>query len=360
MTLPTGTQTYGAAFGYMVHGTDIYIGGNTRDASSNYTCVYWKNGNLNVLTPPAGVVYRGGYEQFQLDASGNTYMRGNFTNTLNGNSYNYIPGYWYNGSFMALSMSLPAGTATSGSASNGEYLDTSNGKDDYYLAGYLVDPTTNLQVPVYWKNGVVNVVPLGSIATSSVNGGAVEAILPSPDMASLTALVYGNDAHWNPVPAYVDVVNGTVTPISTGSYSNGMAWWAWTTSSGDIYATGEVGNSVNNNFWNSGNAYYWKNWVITLATPPTLSGASGNSLTCSSLNSLNQIGNNVIFSATFSNTNGLNSAVYWIQGGAATILPVSGYAGGSVQGFGYLNFVPTSASGNGTIGTTINSIRRTK
>jgi hypothetical protein len=31
-----------------------------------------------------------------------------------------------------------------------------------------------------------------------------------------------------------------------------------------------------------------------------------------------------------------------------------------VSGFGYLNFVPTAATGSGTIGTTINSIGRTK
>jgi len=356
MTLPTGSQPYGQAEGYAVYGTDIYIGGNTWDASYNYTCVYWKNGTLKTLTPPAGVVYRGGYEQFQIDASGNTYMRGSFTNALNGNTNNSIPGYWYNGTYTPLSMVLPDGTATSGNASDGEFLNTANGANDYYVCGYLVDPTTNLQVPVYWKNGVVNVVPMGSIATASVNGGSVQAIEPSPYMANLTALITGNDAHWNSIPAYV--VNGTVTPISTGSYSNGVAWWAWTTSSGDIYANGWVGNSVN--MGGSVNTYYWKNWGLTLATPPTLAGAGGNSLTCNSLNSLNQIGNQVVFSATFSNTNGLNSAVYWIQGGAATVLPVSGYAGGSVSSFGYLNFVPTSASGSGTIGTTINSIGRTK
>lgn len=355
-TLPTGSQPYGTANGYTVNGADTYIGGDTWDASYNYTCVYWKNGTLHTLTPPSGVTYRGDYESIEFDSSGNWYMRGSFTNTLNGNSYNYIPGYWYNGTFTRLSMTLPNGTATSGSAGSGDYLNTANGANDYYVNGYLVDPTTNLQVPVYWKNGVVNVVPMGSIATASVNGGSVQAILPSPDMASLTALITGNDAHWNSIPAYV--VNGTVTPISTGSYSNGVVWWAWTTSSGDIYAEGEVGNSTN--FWGTGNSYYWKNWVLTPVTPPTLPGAGGNSLTCNSLNSLSQIGNQVVYSATFSNTNGLNSAVYWIQGGAATALPVSGYAGGSVSSFGYLNFVPASASGNGTIGTTINSIGRTK
>ena len=357
MTLPTGSQPYGQANGYWIKGSDIYIGGNTWDASGNNTCVYWKNGTLTTLTPPSGVTYRGDYESIEFDSSGNSYMRGSFTNTLNGNSNNSIPGYWYNGVFTALSMTLPNGsTATSGSAGSGDYLNTANGANDYYVNGYLVDPTTNLQVPVYWKNGVVNVVPMGSIATASVNGGSVQAILPSPDMASLTALITGNDAHWNSIPAYV--INGTVTPISTGSYSNGVAWFAWTTSSGDIYAEGELGNSTN--FWGTGNSYYWKNWVLTLATPPTLPGAGGNSLTCNSLNSLNQIGNQVVFSAIFSNINGLNSAVYWIQGGAATVLPVGGYAGGSVSGFGYLNFVPTAATGSGTIGTTINSIGRTK
>ena len=232
-------------------------------------------------------------------------------------------------------------------------MNTNNGTSDSYYCGYLVDPITNLDVPVYWKNGVVNLVPMGSLA-SSVNGVQAAAVMPTPFMASLTVLIVGSDAHWNPTPAYV--INGSVTPISTAPYSNGQAWWAWTTSSGDIYATGEVGNSTN--FGGTGNAYYWKNWVLTLATPPALSGAGGNPLTCSNIQDLNQFGNGVEFSATFSDINGLNSAVYWIQGGAATVLPVGGYVGAGINGGGYINFVPGLPSGNGTIGTTINSFGR--
>jgi hypothetical protein len=63
-----------------------------------------------------------------------------------------IPGYWKNAAWTPLSMNLASGTATEGDAGNG-WIDYHG---DSYFDGFLRDPVSGLQVPVFWKNGAVN------------------------------------------------------------------------------------------------------------------------------------------------------------------------------------------------------------
>ena len=315
--LPTTVaQPYGQCDNPAIVGTDIYIGGYiTNAAGTALTPVYWKNGVLTQLTLPSGDSYNGSWIQPMFDSSGNMYIRGTLYTT--GNTNGTLPGYWLNGAWTALSMILPDGTATAGSI-NGQ---TIGGDGTIYWNGYLVDPTTNLQVPVYWSNGAVTVVSLGSIATASVKGGYVSAILTPPDMPNFTILLAGNDSNMNPIPAYS--INGTVTPISTGPWPDAVVWWAWLDGgNGSIYASG-----------NSANAVYWVNWQIVALPAPTGYTNGGEN----GINRVDQTGDiynpGQVWSAT---SPGI--PVYWLNGSVNELSCGSSNIGGNAQGMSFVDF----------------------
>lgn len=266
-TLPTGSQAYGEGKNFTYNGTDFYVLGYTYSASNTQTTqipVYWKNGAMTTL-PLAGAAY-GTAQQMQFDSSGSMYVQGALYFPASGGYYYTTPGYWKNGTWVDLSMALPSSsTATSGGTNNFSQNGT-----DFYVTGWLVDPSSGAQVPVYWKNGVVNVVALDSIASASVHGGQVQQIIFPPYATTLLVLIFGNDANWNPIGAYGTSLNGPFTAIpTTGADPNSMVWWAPVSPSGDIYATGVIGPS-STNFWGLTKTVYWKNWQeVTLpALPP--------------------------------------------------------------------------------------------
>jgi hypothetical protein len=317
--LPTGSQPNGEIDTPLVNGSDIFIFGCTLNGSASLwpstseIPVYWKNGVLNTLPYPAGTY--GFARQGLFDSSGNLYIMGFVNSTSTGNS---IPGYWKNGVWTPLSMTLSSGTAPYG-ITLGQVMDSSG---NIISCGSLTDPVTGLNVPVYWKNGVVNQISLASVA-GATHGGQVANYVPPPYVSTTTILLEIFDANFNSIPAYM--VNGQITMISTGSETNGDVWWVNQSSSGDLYATGMVGTWGN---ITSSPVGYWKNWsIVSLPTPNGQPyGQSGGAIF---------VGNDWYMDGQTSNSSGYRSVVYW-KNGNLVVMPNTGYFGATEGGLAFL------------------------
>jgi hypothetical protein len=309
--LSTGSQTNGAVFGVNVIGSDVYYFGWTVNGSTStwptvtQTPVYWKNGVIQTLTIPSGAF--GNAKWGFIDVSGDFLVAGGISDATG----NGIPGYWKNGVWTPLSMTLASGTATNGDASWSLTWDSSG---NIYNGGYLEDPVSHLQVPVYWKNGTVNQISLASVG--GTKGGIVEGYELPPIVSSLTILLTVNDSSGNPMPAYM--VNGTIT-MAQGT-SNGYAWDAVLSPSGDLYATGMLGAS-----WATPQPVYWKNWSIhTLPMPAGYPyGIAGGA---------EFAGSDIYIDGTVQNASGFSSAVYW-KNGALNVQTSGGYVGAGQNGY---------------------------
>jgi hypothetical protein len=306
--LSTGSQTNGGANNVEIQGTDIYFFGFTENGTTNNskTPVYWKNGSLHTLTLPGG--YYGVASDGKFDSLGHLYIRGNAYSATSVEQ----PGYWIDGVWTPLSRTLSSGTATTGTADNILLVDTS---DHVYASGWLTDPSSGLQVPVYWRDGTLNEVSLAAVPGATY-GGAVMAVESPPLTPSVTMLLSINDSSYNPTPAYK--IGGN--PIVQVSTSPGSVWFVFPSPSGDQYATGMTGS------WSAG-AYptYWLNWTVhALPTP------AGKPFGTSEVAYIS--GSHVTISGTLWGSDGLNAAALWIDG-ALSVLTNGGYAGASQGSF---------------------------
>jgi hypothetical protein len=319
LTTGTGAQSYGAANSGWVKGTDIYVFGTTFSAAANSNIpVYWKNGALNALPIPAGVssmAAQGG----MFDSSNNLYIRAFNVNYSGANS---ILGYWKNGAWVTLPMTLPGEStaATQGNSFNGLYEDQSG---NIYLSGYLTDPTSGIQVPVYWENGTAYSVSLSSVPGANY-GGQVQAVETSPFFPSFTLLLTINSSSSVPSPYYM--VGNTITqalPTGATSINGGTVWWAAQSPSGVVYGTGQSGTSWPPSYPPA----YVDNWS-TLVTLPTPSGQPNGET-----GGANFYGNDVYIDGTTFSSGGLSSAVYWKNGVLNQMLPTgTAYVGSSEGG----------------------------
>jgi hypothetical protein len=220
----------------------------------------------------------------------------------------WIPGFWKNGAWNTLSMTLPNGRTAVNGNPGGWGIDT-NG--DAYFGGSLLDPVSGYQVPVYWKNGAIHEVSLASLA-GAIYGGTVVSIVLPPYAAAFTLLLAINDNLFNGYPAYM--VGGSITKVTTGSQSNGTVWWANLSPSGDVYATGMIGR------WNDLQPpVYWLNWSLrTLPTPSgkPYGGSGGAQFS----------GGHVYIDGNPQNASGFQSCVFWIDE-VLSVLDDGGYFG---------------------------------
>jgi hypothetical protein len=308
--LSTGSKTNGGAFGVNVIGKDVYYFGWTVDGSTStwppvtQTPVYWKNGVIQTLTIPAGAF--GNAKWGFIDVSGDFLVAGGISDA----SGNGIPGYWKNGAWTPVSMTLASGTALRGDASWSLSWDSSG---NIYNGGWLEDPMTSLQVPVYWKNGTTNEISLASVGGSK--GGLVESYILPPAASSLTILLTVNDNSGIAVPAYM--VNGSITKLPV---TNGFAWGGSLSPSGDFYVTGMLGAN-----WSTPQPVYWKNWSInTLPMPAGYPyGIAGGA---------SFAGNDVYIDGTVQNASGFSSAVFW-KNGALNVQTNGDYVGAGEHGY---------------------------
>ena len=331
--LPLGSSgaTYGVAANLLVKGTDVYIGGWLSTSSSGGAAtsntsnipVYWKNGQLNLLPLPSGATYGNAWSPF-FDGQGNLYFQGEATST--GGT---MPGYWEipagsgTAAWHDLMLVDGAVTATSGNADSGSAVY--NG--DVYFAGWLMESGT--KVPRYWKNDTVVDVSVSSGLTSeSTNGVSLNQCEFPPEVTSQTILAVGLDTYYAPHGEYI--VGGTSTPLPTGTATAGDAWWVNTSPSGDVYAAGVVGTD-NSSFWSQTQPAYWKNWQLqTLPLPSSAAYGSAAGVLFS--------GSDVYINGTVTTAGGVNTPVYWINGGQPRTLPTTGYSGGVQEAWALVDF----------------------
>jgi len=316
--LATGSQSYGAANGVSLHGTDVYVFGTIFSSAANsQTPVYWKNGTLNSLTIPAGIASMAS-QQGWIDSAGNFYIR---ATNINYSGANSVLGYWKNWAWVSLPMTLPAEStaATQGNSFEGMSEDQSG---NIYVNGYLTDPISGLQVPVYWENGSLYAVSLSSVSGASY-GGQVQAVVSSPSLSSFTLLLTIDSSSSVPSPYYM--VGNTITqalPAGATSINGGTVWWAAQSPSGVVYGTGQSGTSWPPSYPPA----YVDNWS-TLVALPTPSGQP-NGFT----GGANFYGNDVYIDGNTYSSSGLSSAVYWKNEALNLILPSGTAYVGSVEG----------------------------
>lgn len=311
----TPDQPNGTTCGLSTSGNDIIVCGYKANADwSSVTPVYWQNGNSHALAIPTGYYSTGGeWIDQSTDAAGNSYIRGTLVSRAN---HNNIPGYWLNGTWTPLSMTLAPGVTASSGDINTTYWDSTT----KYWGGWLVDPTTNKQVPVYWANGVVSVVSLGTgqIASDAAtyNGAFISSIVGPPDLPSVTFFLSANDSNYRPMDPTM-LTNGMYTPVSTGGTSNGVIWFASTLKNGTIIAQGGIGSSVN--FYNAA-PMYWKNWqVIQLTTPNGYPFGNAGSWQYTDSADL-------VFTGNIGSTTTEQLPVYWLNNSIVS-LPLGSYNG---------------------------------
>ncbi len=342
--LNTGTYTNGQATGWISpdNGATIYIAGNVQNGTGPTVPVYWKNGTLNVLAIPAEAT--GGAAQadgITRDTLGHIYINGYVTSTSTGQ---YLPGYWKDGTWVDLSMTLPApynSTGIIGYALDKIAIDASN---HVYVSGWILDPASGgKNVPVYWVDDTVNVVSLPSTSTY-IHGGEVQATMltnyswASSYLSTFTVLVRAYDStNYSPLALYVqgnNPITAIPTTSSTITATNAAVWWMSQSPSGDLYANGEVG--VSTNFWTTPTQppVYWKNWAL-VALPGITGQPYGQ--TGGTWFSGSDI---YISGTTYSDTvPGLSAPVYWLNGKVHQLslaTSTATYVGGYTYDLGFL------------------------
>lgn len=312
------SQPYGRTSGQNTFGTDVYIAGYVTNMGKSIpsgfvedtTPVYWKNGTRLSLSVPSGYTITTSnflWLQPNFDTSGNLYIRGNMTKS---NGSGTVPGYWYNGTWYQMSMTLSDGVATAGMI-GGEAIATDG---TIYFCGDLVDPVSGYPVPVYWTvsggtSTLVGQISLGASATSIASHGAT-AICMSwiPDLTFNLQLFQSNG---NVQPAFW--TKDSVTLATTDG--NTSYWNACSTPWGILsqVATAEPA--------------YGLNWQI-ISLPGVGQSSWVNSTSYDSVN---------IYNAGESYANGHNSPVIWING-TAKIISTGSYDGGWISQMWPINF----------------------
>ena len=146
---------------------------------------------------------------------------------------------------------------------------TSNGSDIYVAGTVSSTATSDDQIPVYWKNGVITGLDVGILGTAQAFAIAVS----------------GNDVYvagsTNPLPvpnAYAHAVywkNGVITDLvaDPAVYTYAQAWGI-AISGTDVYICG----SVRKNNTPKSEAVYWKNGVLHEITDGSTVGAIATSI----------------------------------------------------------------------------------
>jgi hypothetical protein len=288
LSMPSG-MTSSQANAIAVSGSDVYVAGSAWNSTSE-TAVYWLN-NGAATTLPSGMTISGANA---IAVSGsNVYVAGYEENSAgNGNAL-----LWVNGA--ATPLSPPSGMAYSDAAA----ITVSGG--NVYVAGVAWN-TNSDESAVLWVNGSATLLPMPSGLTGdyyadaiAVSGGNVYVSgVTDPDVGNDTAIYWANNgaATTLPIPP-----NDT-----TGNYGANVI----AVSGGDVYVTGAGVSAATGDT----TAAYWVNGTPKmLPMPSDMTGSPAVSYAVGVAFS----GSNVYMVGSAGET-----ATYWVNGGAATLLPM--------------------------------------
>jgi hypothetical protein len=273
-----------------VVGNSVYVLGVK---NSTQAPIYWANGAWHDLAIPVNHTW--GWNVGIVVSGGSVYVAG----TVKDTSSNQIPGYWKDGTWNTLG-GVTAGYV-SGIACSG---------NDVYIAG--VDDTAG--TPVYWKNGQINALPLGTANTHGWISG---------NTGSTIILAKGADIY------IAGMAGGSSTMLPT-VWKNGSILWQGTganyfatsiaVSGSDVYLAGATENGPTG----SSTPVYWKNGVMT-----TLVGYSGSQATPNFI----AVGASVYCAgkSTYYNSTDPLSPLCW-AGGSLVGLSLGGQPNGGLNG----------------------------
>lgn len=211
---------------------DVYLAGAISPTAQGNQAVYWKNGNLKVLSETGTEAKAYGLAVHQGDIYVSGYIiQGGVQRAM----------YWKNGE--------QTGLPNAGSLPSATYAIAIAGTD-VYVAGYI---NGDIQQAVYWKNGtLVNLGPEGaawSVATGIFIQGSDVYVTGSATFGSVT-----KPTLWkNGVPAYLDADADKYT-IALGAVAVGT----------DVYV---CGSQTGTDAGHTQTSVYWKNGVKQVISP---------------------------------------------------------------------------------------------
>ena len=235
ITRLTDSLSFSEATGIAVSGTDVYVVGYTSSPSNqfNENAVLWKNGVATKLSPDSTAS-----QATFIALSGTDVYVGGFiydviSQTANSTGYGSQPIYWKNG----VPNLLPKATAINAIAVNGS---------DVYMAGSVVSANKfngvgigNGSIAAYWKNGALIdslAYPAAYLPAYSSGASAIAVSGNNVYTAGVTE-IYQPEMWQNSTPTIL--ANTTTYSSAQGIASNGT----------DVYVAGVSGNFNVATYW---------------------------------------------------------------------------------------------------------------
>ncbi len=285
----TSTQANSVA----VSGSDVYVAGSATNATTGIA-LYWHNGSPIVL--PSSMSLARAYSI--AVSGGDVYVVGFEENNVNqGNAL-----LWING----VPTTLPTPSGLTGPSPYAIAISGGN----VYIAGTASSSSGN--TALYWVNGTPTVLPQPSGHSPGVLALGI---------GVLNGNVYvsgGSDSSSSNEFAYLWKNGGAPTALQlpTGIEPERYGASQITVSGNNLYVAGggATGSST-------GTAAYWMNGMPTILPVPN---NLQNTLAVTSALQIALAGSDVYAAGSFYDTNlgNLQSAAYWVDGGAATLLPM--------------------------------------
>ncbi len=284
-----------------VSGSDVYVAGFAQNATTT-SAVLWHNGSPVVL--PSSMSLSRAYNI--AVSSGNVYVVGFEANSSNASSALL----WVNG----VATPLPTPSGLTGAIA---FAITVSG-GNVYIAGTASSSTLG-NTAVYWVNGTPTVLPQPSGLAAGVLGTGIGVLNGNVYVCGFTDSASSNET------ALLWQNNGLATtlPIPPSVLPQNYGAQQITVSGSDVYVAGSGATGSG-----SSTAAYWLNSVPTILPLPNYLQANQASAYAVQIV---LVGSDVYAAGSLSDSadNLRQEAVYWVDGGAATLLPMPTGAGGA-------------------------------
>lgn len=288
LPVPSG-MTGSTANAIVVSGGNVYVAGTVSNSTSE-SAVYWVNGMVTTLSPPSGM---GNSAATAIAVSGgNVYVAGGASSSAGVGA----AVLWVNGT--PTTLTPPSGMANDGA----DGITVSGG--DVYVVGSAWNSNSDERA-TFWVNGAAALLPMPARSMTinyhadaiAVSGGNVY-VAGSADSGAVS----WENSGW-----------ATTLSLPSGWLTSSYSATGITVSGGDVYVSGSGVNNAG-----SMTAVYWVNGK------PTASAMPSNLLNSSAGSYANGIGisGSDVYVAGYAG----ETAAYWVNDGAGTLLPMPGGA----------------------------------